>query len=222
MIEQALHDRLAVVEGAVDGERMHVGAARRGHHAPLHVRDAPVREQDDDVDLGAVAERLDGGAAGIARGRDHDGPAFAARRQHVVHQPRQKLHRQILEGERRPVEQLERELVHAELHQRRHGGMAESAIGLARHAGEVGLGDRIAGKAADHLDGDFGIGPAGESADRLRLEPRPGLGHVEAAVAGQAREHHLGEAERGGLSPGRDVLHADPVPNARQDAGLAS
>ena len=31
------------------------------------------------IDLGAAAERLDRGAAGIARGRDHDGAALAAR-----------------------------------------------------------------------------------------------------------------------------------------------
>ena len=46
--------------------------------------------------------------------------------------------------------------------ERRDGGMAEAAIGFARHAGEVGVGDSVAGKRPDHLDRDFGIGPAGE------------------------------------------------------------
>ncbi len=122
----------------------------------------PLREQHDEIDLTAIAERLDGGAAGIARGRHHDGPALAARGQHMIHQPRQKLHRQILEGERRPVEQFERKRIHAELRQRRDRGMAKIAVGLARHAGEIGLADRIVGEAPDHLHGDFGIGPAGE------------------------------------------------------------
>ena len=168
----------------------------------------PLREQHDDIDLIAVAERLDGGAAGVAGGRDHDGAALAARGQHVVHQPRQKLHRHVLEGQRRAVEQFERKGIHAELRQRRHRGMAEVAVGLARHAGEVGFGDGIAGERPDHLDGDFGIGPAGEAEDGLVVEPRPGFRHIEAAVAGEAREHHVGKAERRGLAPGRDVAQS--------------
>ena len=44
VIEQALHDRLAVVEGALDRERMDVVVLGRGHHAPLHVGDAAVRD----------------------------------------------------------------------------------------------------------------------------------------------------------------------------------
>ena len=85
--------------------------------------------------------------------------------------------------------------------------MAERAVSLAHHAGEVGLGDRIADKGRDDLDGDFRIGAAGESGDFRRLEARPGLRHVKAAVAGQTREHDLGKTERRGLAPGRDVLH---------------
>ena len=109
VIEHRLHQRLAVVEGAFDGERVHVVVGRRGHHAPLHLGDAALREQHHDVDLGAAAEGLDRGAAGVAGGRDHDGRALAARLQHVVHQPRDELHGEVLEGERRPVEQLEHE-----------------------------------------------------------------------------------------------------------------
>ena len=33
------------------------------------------------------------------------------------------------------------------------------------------------------------------------VERRPRLGHVKAAVAGKARQHHLDEIERGGLAP---------------------
>ena len=105
------------------------------------------------------------------------------------------------------MKQFERERIHAELGQRRHGGMAERAVSLAHHAGEVGLGDRIADKARDNVDRDLRIGAAGESGDLRRLEPRPGLRHIKAAVAGQTREHGLGKAERRGLAPGRDVLH---------------
>ena len=32
---------------------------------------------------------------------------------------------------------------------------------------EIGLGDGVADERPDHLDGDLGIGPAGEAGDRL-------------------------------------------------------
>jgi hypothetical protein len=46
------------------------------HHPPLHVGDAAVREQHKQIGPLAAAERLDRGAAGVARGRDHDGGAL--------------------------------------------------------------------------------------------------------------------------------------------------
>ena len=115
MVEHSLHDRLAVVEGAVDGDGVDVGGVRRGHHAPLHLRNTPSGEQHHEVDLVTAAERLDRGAAGVARGRHHDGAAFAARGERMIHQPRQELHGEVFEGERRAVKQLERESVDAEL-----------------------------------------------------------------------------------------------------------
>ena len=166
-----------------------------------------MRKQHDEIDLAAAAERLDRGAAGVARGRHHDGAALAVRGQHSVHQPRQQLHRQILERQSGAMEQFERECIDAELRDRCHGRMAERAVSFAHHAGEVGLGDGVADKKPDDFDRDLGIGPAGESSDRFRFEPRPGLRNVKAAVAGQTREHDFRKAERRGLAPGRDVLH---------------
>ena len=119
-----------------------VGSRRRRHHAPLYGGNSPLRKQHDQVDLAAIAERFDRGAAGIARSRDHDGPALAACGENVIHQPRQKLHRHVFERERRAVKQFERKGIDAKLRQRRHRGMAEGAIGFARHAGEVSLADR--------------------------------------------------------------------------------
>ena len=75
VVEHALHQRLAVVEGALDGDGVHVGLGRRRHHAPLHVGDAAFRKQDHDVDAARAAEGLDRGAAGVARGGADDGGA---------------------------------------------------------------------------------------------------------------------------------------------------
>ena len=125
----------------------------------------------------------------------------------MIEQPAKHLQRHVFERQRRAMKQFERERIHAELRQRCHGRMAECAVSLAHHAGEVGLADRIADKARDDVDGDLGIGAAGESGDFRRFQPWPGLRHVKAAVAGQTREHDFRKAERRGLAPGRDVLH---------------
>ncbi len=160
-----------------------------------------MRKQHHHIDLRAPAERFDRGAAGIARGRHHDGGALATGLQHMIHQPRDQLHRQVLEGERRPVKQFEHEQAGAELHQRRGRRMAEAAVGLARHAREIGFGDAVADKGPDHLDRDLGIRPAGKARDRRAVERRPGFRHVKAAVAGKPGEHDLDEIERRGFTP---------------------
>ena len=125
----------------------------------------------------------------------------------MVHQPRQELHRQVFEGERRAVKKLEHESIRAELRQRRHRRVTEVAIGLARHASEIGFGDGAPGEGPDHVDGNFGIGTPGKAGDFPRLKPWQSLRHVEAAIAGEAREHGFGEAKGGGLAPGREVVH---------------
>ncbi len=80
--------------------------------------------------------------------------------------------------------------------------MAEGAVGFLRHAGEVGVRDAAADEGLEHLDRHLGVRAAGEARDLIRRQRRPRLGHVKAAIAGQTREHHLDEIERGGLAPG--------------------
>src|SRR5205814_5868277 len=141
-----------------------------------------VRKQNDKVNLTAIAECLDRGTAGITRGRYHDGAPLAACGQHVVHQPTQKLHRQIFERERRTVEKLKQERVAADLCERRYGGMAKIAITLARDARQIGRRHRILGKGPEDLDRDLGIRSAGKASDCRGLELRPSLRDVEAAI----------------------------------------
>src|SRR3984885_5973648 len=86
--------------------------------------------------------------------------------------------------------------------------MPEGAVGFAHHAGEVGVSDGVAGEKPDYVDGHLGIGPAGKARDRCALELRPRLRHVETAVAGEAREHHLGEAQARGFPACGDVAQA--------------
>ena len=135
--------------------------------------------------------------------------------QRVVHQAGEQLHRQVLEGEGRPVEQLEHEAVRPELDQGSHGRMAEGVIGFARHARELGILDGARGERRDHLAGDLGIGAAGKSRDLRGVERGPRLRHVQAAVAGEPGEGHVDEAERRSLAAGRDVLHEPSLNRSR-------
>ena len=218
VIEHRLHDRLAIVEGAFDRERMHVRRTRRRHHPPLHVGNAAVRKQHDQIDIVETRKRIDRGAAGIARGGDHDGGALRAFRQHMIHQPRDQLHRDVLERERRAVKKFEHELAGAGLPQRHHGGMAERRVGFIGHAAEIGIGDFAAGERPDHLDGDFPIRPSEKSGDGLRRKLRPGFRHVEAAVAGKPGQHHVAETQGGGFPPRRNIPRQTALqrPGSRQ------
>ena len=109
MIEHRLHQRLAVVEIAFDRQRVNVVIRRAGHHAPLHIGNAAVRIEHHHIHLFPAAESFDRGAAGIAGGCHDNCRALAALLQHVIHQARHQLHRQILEGERRAVKQFQHE-----------------------------------------------------------------------------------------------------------------
>jgi hypothetical protein len=53
-------------KGAFDRERSDVGRARRRHHPPLHVGNAAVRKQHDQIDIVETGKGIDRGAAGIA------------------------------------------------------------------------------------------------------------------------------------------------------------
>jgi hypothetical protein len=82
------------------------------------------------------------------------------------------------------MKQLKYEIAHTELYQWSDRRMAKPAIGLARHAGEVALGDGVADERTNDLHRYLSIGSAGKAGDRLRIEPRPSRGHVEPAVTG--------------------------------------
>ena len=56
----------------------------------------------------------------------------------AVHQPRHHLHGEVLEGERRPVKQLEQPGRRRNLPERRDGRVMEAGIGLVEHGFEVG------------------------------------------------------------------------------------
>ena len=85
----------------------------------------------------------------------------------MIHQAREELHREVLEGKRWTVKQLEHERIGRELRERRDRRVAERAVGIVRHAGKVGIRNRAADKGAHHLAGDLGVAATGQCGDLL-------------------------------------------------------
>src|SRR5438874_3483923 len=107
------------------------------------------------------------------------------------------------------MEQLEEEIVHAELHERRNRGMAKIAIRFPCHSRELMGGNCVTHERPDHIGGHFGVWFTGEACDLVRLEPRPARRHIKAAVACQSRKRRLDKTDLRSFPPGGDVLHED-------------
>ena len=160
IVEAGLGEVLAVVERAVDGDVVHVGRQHRRHLAALDLAHAAARMQHEDVDGLAVAHRLDGGRAGVARGGADDRGALAAGAQRMVEHAPQELQRHVLEGERRAVEQLE-QVQHplvAQRLERRHFRRLERGVGFADQAAEGRLVEGIADEGLHDAKGQLAIG----------------------------------------------------------------
>ena len=153
VVEQRLHRVLTIVKGALKGDGVHIRRGHRGHLSALYVGDAAVRIQDEDVDVVAVAARLDGGRACIARRRTGDADAFAARRQNVIKQRAQKLHCHVLEGEGRAVEELHHPFAVTQFRKWRDLLRIEMSVGIVDDAFQIGVGDGAANKWLDHPEG---------------------------------------------------------------------
>ena len=135
--EQRLHEVLAVVEGALDGDVVHVGRVDRGHLAALHVAHPTGRVEHDDVEACRGPTQASMAAEpGVARGGHDDGGPLAAGGQLVVEEAADELQGDVLEGQRRAPEELEQVQV-AELDDRAHVGVVEGGVGVGDHRREV-------------------------------------------------------------------------------------
>ena len=184
-----------------------LGSGARGHLAALHLRDPARRVQHDDGDRVAAPERLDRRGPGIARGGGEDRRRPPPLRQHRIQHPRHHLQREVLEGERRPVEQLLQPEVGPELDQRRGGGMVEAGVALRRDGLELRAREGPAGEARHDGGGHVRVRPAAQAFEGGGIQRRPALRQVEPAV------------RRGALEQG--VLERDPPAPALPRADVA-
>ena len=153
IVEQPFHDRLAIVERALDRERVDVGLAspsssaaaarrRRGHSGSRMKISARSRPRN--ASIAAPPVSPDVAPTMVARS--------LPRLQRVIHQAREQLHRDVLEGERRAVEQLEQIFAIAQLHAAARPPDAERRVGFADHAREIGIGNASAHEGPDHFE----------------------------------------------------------------------
>ncbi len=229
--EHGLHEVLAVVEAAVDGNVVHVRRRHRRHLATLHVGDTAARVQHEDVERVAVAARLDGRRTGVAGGGADDRDPLAAPGQFVVEEPAHELQGDVLEGQGRPVEQFHQPEapVLVEWDEGRHVGMIEGGVGLGGELLERLPVDLALHERPHDLCGGGGVGggPGGVAGGRRRIawrnrsgagprrpvlarwrEGGPRLRDVEASVCCQACEEDVGEGQFRGLAAGGDVVEA--------------
>ena len=204
LAEELLDDALAVVERPVDRDGVHVRRLDGRHLAALDVTHAPFRVEHDDLGASACGQPRDRGRARVAGGRHEHRDALVALAQHVLEEPAHELEREILERERRAVEELQQPLAGVELDERADRGMAELRVGLVAQALEQGGLQLIAGERADDARGELRVGRSRPDGRKLG----PALRHVQAAIAREAREQGVGEAERCRAAAGGDVAHA--------------
>ena len=207
IVEHVLEQGLAGIEIAFDRQRMHVFLVRCGHLLALHVRHAAIGKQDEHVHIVEAAKRLDRGGPGIARRGADDGHTLAAPGQGCLKQLADQLHGEILEGKRRPVKQLQQEMIRPQLHQRRPRGVAKALIGALDDAGQVLVGETVADERAHDPKRNLFIGAPGQGGNLGLAQGRDGLGQIQPAVAGQPGQHRLLKVQRGCSTPGRNVTH---------------
>ena len=189
------------------GDRVDVLLHRRGHLPALHLRHPAVREKDEDIHRLEPAERLDRRAAGVAARRAHDGHPFAPALERRFEELPDELHREVLEGQRGPVEEFEQEMVRRQLLERRACRVAEARIGARCKLGEGVLGEAFRDEGIHDAHRRLLVGKPRQRGDVALGHARDGLGHIKPAVARKPRQHRVLEAKNGRLPPRGNVSH---------------
>ena len=117
------------------------------------------------------------------------------------------LHGEILERQCRAVEKLQQEMIGADLHQRRAGGVAETAVGARDDALQFGIRETLANEGPHDAKCDIFIGQPGEGGDIGCAHRRDGFGQIQPAVAGEPGQHGLFKAQYRGLPASGMIAH---------------
>ena len=202
--EYALHQGLAVVKAAGNGQAMHVGVRHCGHLQFLQAADPALGIHDEDVDARLAAHAGDGRAAGVAAGGAQNVEAGAAPLQDVGEQAAKQLQGDVLERQGWAVEELK----HADGAHRlqpHHLGTVEAFVGLVHQGGEVG--------GRDVID-ELGQQRLGQRPKVQRPQAFQFVGHVgnglrqqQPPIRRQAGDDRLLKPQRRRSPPSADVAH---------------
>ena len=201
--EGRLDQPLAVVEDAIDLDGGDV-LSEGGELALLNGADLALGVEHVDVDAVDAEEAVGHGRAGVARcGHEHvDLLAAAFHAYEVLQQSGHEPCADVLEGERRSVEELERVDV--------VGDGYDGAVEAERVVDDVLQGvevDVVAEEGACHVVGDVAERHLVNVVEEGLRQVLDFLRHVESAVLCQTFDHRLAEVGDGGFPVGAIVLH---------------
>ena len=162
---------------------MHIRGGGGRHLAALHFGDPAIGIHDEDIDRVEPFEGFNRRRARVAGGRAHDCYPFSRPAERCLKQLANELHGEIFEGQGRPMEQLQQEVIGPQLHQRSTGVMAETLVSSRDDGAEFLIGERIPDKRPHHGEGQIFIALTAHRGDRGVVQRGNGLGQVEPAVA---------------------------------------
>ena len=212
--EERLDARLRIVKVALHRDDVGVASTGGGHLQLLHGAHAVHGVEHRAAGAGHILEALQGCLARVAAGghQDADLPRFAVFPGGEGRQMGQQLQRHVLEGQSRPMEQLQDEGVLPQGLQRGDGRIVKLVGGVGAIDGRIDFGDgEILQKGAQDGRGALAVVHAGQLSQLLAGDGRKHGRHVEAAIGGQAMQDGLGR--RNACAPaGGEEGHGNHAP----------
>jgi len=203
VIEHIFYACLGVVESTFQRDRVNILRFDRGHLAPLHVRYAAMRKKDEDIDLFQACKGFDRRGARITGGCANDGRPLTLCLENMVDELGEELHRQVLEGESRPVKQFKHKKIGIQLSQ----GVTAGAGSSCKQPRSSPAGQRFGPVCQERRDDrlrDIRVRLTRETGNRGLREPWIGLRQVQAAIRARPASS-VSMKGAGGASPRVDI-----------------
>ena len=203
---QLLHQVLAVVERALDGDVVDVVVLQRVHLRALERAHASLRRQHEHRDAVAAAQRVLGGGSGVARRRADDVDHAILAREGVFHGLAEELHRHVLERQRRTLGQAdERDAVDVGQRNDVVRGELAAAVRAGGEACEV-FGRDVGREAPEHRRGEGRVVQVTPRLEVGRGDLRNLRRNQEPAVIGQSGQNRI-DVSAGARAARGDELH---------------